>query len=484
MGGFQVMKNVFLKVLAIVLIIPIITLSFSSCFDETIFSHKDDNLNEDYLTEDVLTELEFNEDVVSEFITQEIYLEEIVLAEDKISELLLEDDTVSEVLSCQTIYVSQDNIEEFADNSQTAGLFGKDVDLKPVLTKIAVGTGVIVTLTAMKLANVPDVVSSIIVGAADASLKFGAGGAAIGSLFGGLTGAADEIDETGRTSAIIGFATATAGLILAAVSAIGAIPSAGSTTITLAAGIKLVLAGVSVVAASVGTVSAGKNAIKTYKTTDSTKINWANINWKKAGESAVKKSIKNGADGYMWGAIIGAVYGGAEGYDYYQKYNTPYSTLKARIDQTPKNDEYGHWSGKRGQSEYIYDKPKTIKIGNESFEIKAGTKVTYKNGVPDFSPFQKAQVKIPEMTSDRSSNFGQADKALADYWSKIKYDGKTWQARDIQNYREINKLTWHEMNNMKSMQLVPKEVNGGFGHLGGVGECNAMTGTKEEIPYD
>ena len=388
------------------------------------------------------------------------------------------------MLSCQTIYVSQDNIEEFADNSQTAGLFGKDVDLKPVLTKIAVGTGVIVTLTAMKLANVPDVVSSIIVGAADASLKFGAGGAAIGSLFGGLTGAADEIDETGRTSAIIGFATATAGLILAAVSAIGAIPSAGSTTITLAAGIKLVLAGVSVVAASVGTVSAGKNAIKTYKTTDSTKINWANINWKKAGESAVKKSIKNGADGYMWGAIIGAVYGGAEGYDYYQKYNTPYSTLKARIDQTPKNDEYGHWSGKRGQSEYIYDKPKTIKIGNESFEIKAGTKVTYKNGVPDFSPFQKAQVKIPEMTSDRSSNFGQADKALADYWSKIKYDGKTWQARDIQNYREINKLTWHEMNNMKSMQLVPKEVNGGFGHLGGVGECNAMTGTKEEIPYD
>ena len=125
-----------------------------------------------------------------------------------------------------------------------------------------------------------------------------------------------------------------------------------------------------------------------------------------------------------------------------------------------------------------------MKIGNESFEIKAGTKVTYKNGVPDFSPFQKAQVKIPEMTSDRSSNFGQADKALADYWSKIKYDGKTWQARDIQNYREINKFTWHEMNNMKSMQLVPKEVNGGFGHLGGVGECNAMTGTKEEIPYD
>ncbi|MBQ8943552.1 MAG: hypothetical protein IJ050_03520, partial [Clostridia bacterium] len=187
------MKNVFLKVLAIVLIIPIITLSFSSCFDETIFSHKDDNLNEDYLTEDVLTELEFNEDVVSEFITQEIYLEEIVLAEDKISELLLEDDTVSEVLSCQTIYVSQDNIEEFAENSQTAGLFGKDVDLKPVLTKIAVGTGVIITITAMKLANVQGVVSSVIAGAADASLKFSAEGAAIGSLFGGLTGAADEI---------------------------------------------------------------------------------------------------------------------------------------------------------------------------------------------------------------------------------------------------------------------------------------------------
>lgn len=477
------MKNNIKRIISFTLVFSIIV-SFSGCFGGGTSSRKDDNLNEDILTENVLTELEFNEDVVSEFITQEIYLEEIVLAEDKISELLLEDDTVSDVLSCQTIYVSQNNIEEFSENSQAAGLFGKDVDLKPVLAKIAVGTGVIITLTAMKLANVPDVVSSVIVGAADASLKFSAGGAAIGSLFGGLTGAVDEIDETGRTSAIIGFATATAGLILAAVSAIGVVPSVGSTTITLAAGIKLVLAGVSVVAASVGTVSAGKNAIKTFKTTDSAKIDWANINWKKAGESAVKKSIKNGADGYMWGAIIGAVYGGAEGYDYYQKYNTPYSTLKARINQTPKNDEYGHWSGERGQSDYIYDKPKTIKNRNETFEVKAGTKVTYKNGVPDFSPFQKAQVKIPKMTNSRLSNFSQADEVLAKHWSKIKYDGKTWNARDVEVYRSNNGLTWHEMNNMESMQLVPKEVNGGFGHLGGVGEYNTMIGTEGVVPFD
>ena len=40
------------------------------------------------------------------------------------------------------------------------------------------------------------------------------------------------------------------------------------------------------------------------------------------------------------------------------------------------------------------------------------------------------------------------------------------------------------MNNMKTMQLVPSEVNGTFGHPGGVGEYNAMIGQKGGNDFD
>ena len=425
------------------------------------------------------------ETILTEHITSELYLEELVVAEDKIEELLLEEETINEVLLCKTIYVPQENLEEFAEHSQTAGLFGDDIDLSAVLTKVAVGTGVIVTLVVLKKTGLPYPITSAVVAAADKSLQFAAGGAAIGSLFGGLTGAGDEIDSTGRTSAVIGFATATVGLILATVSLVAEIPSGGSTTITAAAGIKLVIAGIATIGATATTAYSGYNMVKTFTSTDAEDIDWDSIDWDQVGVSAAQKAIENGADGYMWGSIIGAVYGGAEGYDFYQKYNTPYSVYNKRLVQTPKDDDFGHWTGERGESEYIYDKSKTIRISEDRYvTIEAGEKVTYRNCVPDFSPFQKAQVKIPRMTDNRTRNFNQADEVLAEYWTKIKHDGLSWSADDVKAYRTSNGLTWHEMNNMESMQLVPTEVNAGFGHLGGVGEYNAMIGAEEVIEYD
>ena len=116
--------------------------------------------------------------------------------------------------------------------------------------------------------------------------------------------------------------------------------------------------------------------------------------------------------------------------------------------------------------------------------VEPGTKVTYQNAVPDFSPFQEAQVKIPRMTNSRPKNFAQADEELAKYWTRIKHNGQTWTARDVEAYRTSHGLTWHEMNNMESMQLVPLEVNAGFGHLGGVGEYNAMIGAEGVNEFD
>lgn len=441
--------------------------------------------NPQVITENIEVENIETETILTECITSEIYLEELVVAEDKISELLLEEETINEVLLCKTIYVPQDNIEEFAEHSQMSRLFGDEVDFSSVLTKVAVGTGVIVTLVVLKKAGLPNPIASAVVAAADKSLQFGAGGAAIGSLFGGLTGASDEIDSTGRSSAIIGFAIATVGLILATVSLVGEIPSGGSTTITAAAGIKLVIAGIAAIGATATTAYSGYNMVKTFTSTDAEDIDWDSIDWDQVGVSAAQKAIENGADGYMWGSIIGAVYGGAEGYDFYQKYNTPYSAYNARLVQTPKDDEFGHWSGERGESDYIYDKTKTIRVSEDRYvTVEAGTRVTYQNCVPDFSPFQVAQVKIPRMTDNRTRNFNQANEALAEYWTRIKHNGQIWTARDVEAYRVSNGLTWHEMNNMESMQLIPTEVNAGFGHLGGVGEYNVMIGAEGGTDFD
>lgn len=478
----KIKSNLFTRIIPMVLVVTMIITTVGCSKEPPMATISDPNPRT--IIENIEIENNITENVLHEFITTEIYLEEIVLAENKISELLLEEETISEVMCCKTIYIPQDHIDDFADNSQTTSLFGEGINIKSVLTKVAVGTGVIITVVVLKKAGLPDPIASAVVAAADESLKFAGTGAALGSLFGGLTGATDELDKTGRTSAVIGFATATAGLIISIVSLISVIPSGGSTTVTAAAGIKLIIAGIGVAAASAGTADAGYNAVKTFTATDADDINWGDVDWEKVGVSSAEKAIENAADGYVWGAIIGAVDGGAKGYDYYQKYNAPYSTLTTRISHTPKNDEYGHWSGERGQSDYIYDKLKTIKVGEKTYEIKAGDKITYKNAVPDFSTVQKAQVKISNMTDSRSNNFKQADTALAEFWTQNRYEGKSWTAREIEAYRKDNGFTWHEMNNMESMQLVPIEVNAGFGHLGGVGEYNAMIGQEGASDFE
>ena len=154
-----------------------------------------------------------------------------------------------------------------------------------------------------------------------------------------------------------------------------------------------------------------------------------------------------------------------------EKYSAPYSKYNSRWAHTPKDGGGGHWNGIRGESDFVLDTPIQLPDGTKI------TKVTYKNAIPDFSPYQEAKVKISNMSDKRygsNSNFGKADEALAKEWDQIKHNGKSWTARDVANYREANHLTWHEMNNMEYMQLVPFDVNAKFGHLGGVGEYNAM----------
>lgn len=91
--------------------------------------------------------------------------------------------------------------------------------------------------------------------------------------------------------------------------------------------------------------------------------------------------------------------------------------------------------------------------------------VEYKNGIPDFSPYAMAQVEISNMTTDRYSkngNFKQADIELAKQWNCKPEQVKKW--------RTDNGYTWHELNDVKTMQLVPAKINNTFIHIGGTSE--------------
>lgn len=429
-----------------------IVFSSPSCSEGFIGSGTKVKPNGDTLTEDVLVE----------YISSEIYLQELVLTENKIEEYLIQDEQVEEVVMCNTVFIPQTHINEFSQNSQTKELFN-DVDIKPLLAKIAIGTGVILTITILNVKNIDGLVGNIIASAAPAALKGAAGGVAIGSLLGGLVGAANEIDESGRLTAVIGFASAVAGLLTATISAITAINTGGATASAVGFGVKLFLAGVSLVASAVS----GYNAIKSCVTADSS-INWSSVDWNKVGESAVRESIKGATNGYMWGSIIGAIKGGLDGYENYKRFNAKYSSLNERIKCTPAEGNTGHWTGKRGQSDFVLDEP-------IEFNGTIISKITYKNGIPDFHEYAIGEVNISGMTDVRADNFNKASELLAKYWSKIKYMDKTWTARDVKSFRELNGYTWHELNNMTTMQLVPTKVNSVFKHLGGVSEYGWMT---------
>lgn len=475
------MRNAFKKIVIFIIVMQLLVLCACGSTNNPSSINDSGDITSDIIEQDMINQDIITQDVLNQVITKEIYMKELLIVEDNITEILLQEDRIEEVLLCQTIYVAQDNIAEFSNNSKMASLFGEGIDLKSLLTKVAIGTGVIVTLVVLAIADLEGPVGSIVAAAAPEALKGAAIGTGIGTLVGGLTGATDGVDESGRSSAVLGFALATAGVVLSAISVVAIVYSGGSSAAGVAFGVKLVIAGVGLVAATATAVKQGIDMVKTLTTTDNANIDWKNVDWDKVGVSAAQQSINGAANGYMWGSIIGAVKGGAEGLDYYEKHGTPYSSYKARIDRTPINSERGQWTGERGESTYVLKEPITCKNG------KVITEITYKNGVPDFSKYALRQVRISTMTDNRygsGGNFEQADTELASYWSKTKYLGKEWSPRDVSNYRYENNLTWHEMNNMHSMQLVPTEVNSTFGHLGGVSEYKTMIGLQGGSDFD
>ncbi|XNQ12939.1 HNH endonuclease [Lysinibacillus sp. 3P01SB] len=164
------------------------------------------------------------------------------------------------------------------------------------------------------------------------------------------------------------------------------------------------------------------------------------------------------------------------------------SSYEARLKQTPAvSNPKVEFQGTRGESKCILKPPPdpSLKRILDGADIDG---INYKNAVPDFSPVTKAQLEIDYMfggtgkhgSPARRLNFVQADQKLADQLNKSPElanqfgmnSGKITKTQ-IEKYRLANDLTWHELNDVKTIQLVPSEINSTFGHLGGEGEINA-----------
>lgn len=150
--------------------------------------------------------------------------------------------------------------------------------------------------------------------------------------------------------------------------------------------------------------------------------------------------------------------------------STRISRQEQRLDDgtykgTPaQNSSAGHWSGSRGNSTFVLNPdyiPQNSKMNPErkTYRDLDVSKIEYKKGEPIFKDVARDTEKI-NMTENRIENFRQADQLLA--------EKRGWTIQEAKQYREDNHLTWHERQDMRTIDLVPSAINGSLAHQGGV----------------
>ena len=192
-------------------------------------------------------------------------------------------------------------------------------------------------------------------------------------------------------------------------------------------------------------------------------------NW----EEAKKAAALAGSEGYKWGAVIGAGTGMVSGVVQYGKLlkalKAPKTPIEAILAHTPVDGNTGKWvDGTRGNGKFVPTDPEV-----KALLAKNGLDgITYRDGVPDFSPFTEAKVEItgkylnllnnPDSTHVRRAMQREAKEILAKQRGVLVDDINMWM-RD-------NNITIHEDINMSTLSFVPRTINGSFLHLGGVSE--------------
>lgn len=139
--------------------------------------------------------------------------------------------------------------------------------------------------------------------------------------------------------------------------------------------------------------------------------------------------------------------------------------------------ENGRWTDVPGDSTWKPDSTAIPKKDNPEGKTWGEILIKYdidgiefKDGDPDFSPVAQHEVKIENFTEDRSKNFAQADKKLAEELGIS--------PREVKELREKEGYTWHECKDCKTMQLVPKEIHNNIPHAGGISEMKKINANK------
>lgn len=135
----------------------------------------------------------------------------------------------------------------------------------------------------------------------------------------------------------------------------------------------------------------------------------------------------------------------------------------------------GNWTGEPGNSKWIPDdsyinpnlqaNPEQKTMGQIKREYGFDG-ITFKNNEPNFSEVSKGTVKINSFTVDRNKNFVQADKKFA--------EANNMTPQEAKQYRKEHRLTWHERSDMKTMDLVPREIHDAIKHSGGIAKAKRL----------
>ena len=135
----------------------------------------------------------------------------------------------------------------------------------------------------------------------------------------------------------------------------------------------------------------------------------------------------------------------------------------------------GYWTGKEGNSEWRNNEnyicsntqtnPEKLTWG-EAAKKHDITGIQFKKGEPNFAEVSNGTVKIDNFSDNRNKNYVQADIKLAEQ------QGKT--SEEVRAYRKENNLTWHERYDMKTMDLIPREIHGAIPHDGGIARYKKM----------
>lgn len=89
--------------------------------------------------------------------------------------------------------------------------------------------------------------------------------------------------------------------------------------------------------------------------------------------------------------------------------------------------------------------------------------IPFNDGEPDFSEVSKGTVEVDDFSTDRfgaGGNFDQADRKLAEQ--------RGCTVEEVQQWRNDNDYTWHEKQDCKTMQKVPRDVHHNVPHTGGI----------------